>query len=169
MRLLIFLFLISCGSDKEPMYYLNRVSDTVIINTEDYKNTRTVFRQYIDTFERNIGVEIPSDLRMRFTRKDLGVSAYCTLSWDGDREIVINYDEWLIFSENPEEYNLMREALIFHELGHCILGKKHNKGMKDFFSEETGTYYKAPESLMYPSISFWYIMNREYYIDKLRE
>jgi hypothetical protein len=39
---------------------------------------------------------------------------------------------------------ITRKALIFHELGHCVLHKKHNKElMKD----------ECPKSLMYPEMS----------------
>ena len=58
--------------------------------------------------------------------------------------------------------DIQRTELIFHELGHCILGRKH----------DTRLYKNQPESLMYPnlvSMSYFisYRANENYYFDEL--
>lgn len=58
--------------------------------------------------------------------------------------------------------DIQRTELLFHELGHCILGRKH----------DTRIYHNLPESLMYPnlvSMSYFimYRANEEYYFDEL--
>ena len=58
---------------------------------------------------------------------------------------------------------LDREAILFHELGHCILGRKHLEGT--VVEDE----YRIPTSLMtHKSVHGWtYHVRREYYVKEL--
>lgn len=71
--------------------------------------------------------------------------------------ITANMIEWKLMSEDK------REALMFHELGHCILNRRHDSE----YVEIKGKW--VPRSLMNPFIlsSQIYLENREYYLDEL--
>jgi hypothetical protein len=70
---------------------------------------------------------------------------------DGTIEIVRDY--WNAASESR------REALLYHELGHCVLGRSHTGGWSDEID--------GPKSVMVPDadlISFYWPAHRAYYI-----
>lgn len=83
-----------------------------------------------------------------------------TLGWckHGSRDkpprIMINEEEWQYMRDAK------RELLMFHELGHCALGRYHRN---------TATPLNIPVSIMttYIMDSDTYIQNKEYYMDEL--
>ena len=85
------------------------------------------------------------------------VLGYCETSALGARDIVIDQDYW------AKSIDLDREQLMFHELGHCLLGRKHRTDLK----RTNG----RPVSIMYPTIlgSVTYHENESVYGDYLRE
>lgn len=90
-------------------------------------NNDPTFNKYYDTFlEEGLkrGVNLYSIPRVSIyfseTLSD-NFAGYC--SWgEGYRFISINKKYWDGYSEIDREY------LIFHELGHCVLGKDHDDG-----------------------------------------
>lgn len=81
------------------------------------KHTAPEFVPYIALFTEYYGVEVKIPL---YFNKLEGVYVGVCRKWsDGYREIEIDPDAWDRFSENK------RINLIFHELGHCVLNRKH--------------------------------------------
>lgn len=62
---------------------------------------------------------------------------------------------WWNFASNTQ-----KEILVYHELGHCILGRKHDKVLD---------IYGNPESIMYPSVlsAYHYEANKENLLKEL--
>lgn len=94
-----------------------------------------------------------SDLYMHFTDGFDGTTTLgrCT---HGDLAIVeISRNAWNRFSDES------REQLIFHELGHCLLGRHHTSDI----------WNNIPKSIMNPiQFSDWvYVPNRVYYLNEL--
>jgi len=61
----------------------------------------------------------------------------CRVADDTTPTIIVNKTTWDAISEAE------REELIFHEMGHCVLGRKHTSKLKNGNSG-------PPDSLMYP-------------------
>lgn len=60
-----------------------------------------------------------------------------------------------------ESVEAAREELLFHELGHCILGRDH---------DTTLLYGAMPKSVMYPYVfSTTYLVFRDYYVKELKD
>lgn len=84
-----------------------------------------------------------------------GICSTIGTSNDKDETVYIRREFW----EHSVHY--WKEAVIFHELGHCVLGRQHN--MRLFPSGE-------PYSIMFPDIfgeESFYIENRTHYINEL--
>lgn len=65
----------------------------------------------------------------------------------------------------------MREQLLFHELGHCLLALHHTTGTEESF-DSTGANappYRVPSSIMTPILfpDWLYTNNRTVYLDRL--
>lgn len=71
--------------------------------------------------------------------------------------IVVNFLVWESLQDD------MKEEIMFHELGHCILGRPH---VEQMIAVEGG---EIPKSLMYPYSlpNRIYAPHREYYLDEL--
>ncbi|MDQ3017087.1 MAG: hypothetical protein M3R25_10280 [Bacteroidota bacterium] len=54
--------------------------------------------------------------------KEPNVIGQCSWNQNNAHNIVVDEDYWKTASD------LQREFLVFHELGHCVLGKEHNDG-----------------------------------------
>lgn len=68
--------------------------------------------------KRNINFSL-ENLIMKFDKESLEICGHFRKDVDGQREVVINPDCW----DSAPEQN--REALVFHELGHCFLNRLH--------------------------------------------
>lgn len=152
------IFLTSCG--------LQTQNKTSLIIPEETK-------KYVAKFEQLHNQPI-KDLEIFFIDIDntnpksplAGVAAYCT--WksiihkkgfytvvQNTPQVFIDKDTWSFL-----ESNLKREALIFHELGHCIQDKEHDESL---------TSKGIPNSIMYPIIlsTQTYESNYSHYIAQL--
>lgn len=71
-------------------------------------------------------------------------------------EIILDMDTWARLNDYG------REILLFHELGHCVLGRPHDDRMRDD---------GCPKSIMKSSLSdidiICYALDRDYYIKEL--
>ncbi len=67
--------------------------------------------------------------------------AGCCTRQDGQATVTINQSIWNTLNADD------RELLVFHELGHCLLGRAHR----------TDTDHGVPESIMYPSAPGGYL------------
>ncbi|MFD2522569.1 hypothetical protein [Emticicia soli] len=110
---------------------------------------------------------VPENLRMKFERESREVCGHFASDKNGQREIVINLACW----ENAPNQN--REALVFHELGHCFLNRLHrddllpNKAPSSIMSTEGNGHY---EPCIYPiegDNSCNKTMRRDYYVTEL--
>lgn len=131
--LFFLLFLVSCGAKK-------------VYHTELSIHPNAA--KYVGTFESQLGKDI-KDLKVTYAKlSDDRVLGYCEIGTRVNREygvevvdhvyatpkIVLNTTHW-------EKLSLAsKEQLIYHELGHCVLGRPH----------ETRLENKTPVSLMYP-------------------
>jgi hypothetical protein len=111
-------------------------------------------KPYIQMFENEYGKSL-GRLTVQFAPTLDNASGMCLQHW---RSVVIKKEHW-------DKYNgLQREQLIFHELGHCVLGiRGHNNNMTDY----------CPDSIMHENIfNEWqsencYAEDRDYYIAEL--
>lgn len=88
---------------------------------------------------------------------------FCSVSNKGPT-VFIKSDFWFNRSEDD------KELLIFHELGHCLLGKTHTDGISKAQDKNlTSENILAPSSLMntYHIGGYWYGNNKEIYKDRL--
>ncbi len=106
-----------------------------------FSTTDPTFSKYVQEFEHN-GRRILND--GSFSVGDVPVNfgdtenpnfqGVCFEYPDGTKEVIIKRSWW---DNVSEEY---RESLIFHELGHCRLGRDHLDTV--WFKEETGEEHK---------------------------
>ena len=106
----------SCKKEEEPSINTNQ---TVISSSE--------LSPYIQTFiaeGRKRGHSIPDDLDgITYEIKALeenGIAGVCYWSSNQPNHIVINSAYWNQFNSDQ------KEAVLFHELGHCYLNREHN-------------------------------------------
>ena len=136
------IFLLACG--KQP-------------TTEPVLDV-TGFEPYVQTFEkysRDFGHPVTvTNLRIQFGETQKQERAYCLLSADRPPTITINESKWSTLEDSE------REELLFHEMGHCVLKRKHRSEVMDG---------GIPESLMNPYAinRFTYSAHQNYYLDEL--
>lgn len=141
--LLVLLSLItSCGVAK------NQKHTQHLEGTKQYAVSASVFKSYITSFEEEAAKNLSEpgfkvgDIPINFgdTTKD-EFDGVCNTYSDGTKEILIKKSWW----ESTD--NTQREIMIFHELGHCRLGRDHDEEILTSSSNKT---YKA--SMMNPVI-----------------
>lgn len=93
--------------------------DTVVVVHEDLQLHFTNFE--IEGQNRGLNVDLDSDEIQGFMRSitDLGVVGQCIESQTEGKRIVIDSDRWRRLT------NMEKEFIVFHELGHCYLGRGH--------------------------------------------
>ena len=110
---------------------------------------------YVDYFENDMNMEVK--INMSFYNQTDTVVAICYFY---DKNPELNYIEvdpiqWNHLDENG------KEEVIFHELGHCLMGKEHDS----MFLEK----YNVPKSIMYPYVfSTAYGAHKPYYVEELK-
>lgn len=103
------------------------------------------FKLYVKNFEDSFGRSI-GDVSIGFGALPSDRAGICTKFDDGFRQVTINPTIW------GEIDDFARFNLIFHELGHCVLDRKHDDTM---IEHSTGTGKKTvPKSFMYPNLFF---------------
>jgi hypothetical protein len=73
--------------------------------------------------------------------------------------VSLNKDFWATATD------IQKEILVFHELGHCVLNRRHDDRLK-----QLGSYINAPASLMYSMPYGYEIVFKEfrtYYLNEL--
>jgi hypothetical protein len=94
----------------------------------------------------------------KYTENGESANAACVKGNDFDRPtIIISKGFW------DTTYEYSRKRTIFHELGHCVLGREHRNEMT------TLDNVSAPASIMaaqFNNVSF-FIMHYDYYMDEL--
>lgn len=114
-------------------------------------------KHYIDRFQAAAAAESAPVVSLNLYVHEVDSLPPDTLGmcehYPGSPEIQILASSWII------EDDTLHEILMFHELGHCVLGRGHNLNKMD------GT----PVSIMYPYIldRFVYLTHRGAYIHEL--
>lgn len=106
--------------------------------------------EYVRRFERLKGSM--EDITVVFAPQEKSIAAVCIVSYEGKR-IEVDRDKWSRYSDT------IREVVIFHEGGHCLLDRKHD----DREIEIEGEVIKR--SVMSPKIlpQAMYENHRKYY------
>lgn len=85
-----------------------------------------------------------------------GTVGLCNHKLDTPNHVIIDIEFWKAASENS------KEMIIFHELGHCFLGRGHNDEKKN-----DGTCASIMRSGMGGCIDFYTNSNKSEYLDEL--
>lgn len=115
------------------------------------------FEYFVDLFELEQNVDV--NIEIKFAKLELPAVGMCYYYQyeNGTREFVnieIDPDYWQLTSETK------KEVLLFHELGHCVLGRDH---------DEQRIYYTVPKSIMYPYLfDSAFRTHRSYYVEELK-
>lgn len=127
MKLFVFLFISiflfsSCG--------LKLKDHQQVDGTREFNTSDPAFNSYVNKFESKAKTETGDsnftigDIPINFKELPEGdVQGLCNEYSDGTKEILIKRSWW----NNVDEG--LRESLLFHELGHCRLGRNHNDDM----------------------------------------
>jgi len=110
------------------------------------------FKPYLEKFTTDVGGDT-SDVSVVFEELSGDTVGLCITDGD-DKHIKIHPKHWAKVSHEE------REELIYHELGHCVLGLGHKNDMLDY----------CPKSIMYPMTLSrdCYSNNRDYYYLELK-
>ena len=125
------------------------------LDDRDFETTDPEFILYLESFAELYGKELTDeDVVIGFVDQDVGYGGKCYYE---KRQIEIDKKMWDSFPE------FRKEALIFHELGHCILNiRDHDNSIIELDGKE------VPNSLMNENIlGAEYYFNKEYYINEL--
>ena len=133
------------------------IVNTFVVETENKPYIDSQFRHHVDMFKieaawRGLTVDIDKvSVMFDVKDKDPSVVGLCSLSFIAPT-IRIRHDIWNTMQEEE------REALLFHELGHCLLHRNH-------CDNDSGT----PISLMNSTVfgGDLYSKNRSRFIDEL--
>ena len=148
--LVFILFLTACGCPHKPQV-----------------NIDPILQPYFDSFfqagmSQQVTVDI-SDIIIQF--KVLSASGVNSIVYGS---CTSNINETPVVSINPNYWYSMthdlQESLVYHELGHCLLGRGHTTAM---FKAPDGT--EQPVSIMYPNstVVVEYGILKSYYIQEL--
>jgi len=130
------------------------VQNTIIVErdvetTTGYRVEKEI-KPYVDEFNRIC--KIKSDTNVRFGLLEGDTVGLCIYDFFNSN-VIIDESAWESYSHNK------REVLVFHELGHCVLNRGHNK------KKTNG----RPESIMYPYVlnGYSYFNHRDVYLKEL--
>lgn len=141
----------------QPHSYANHPaeeSNTAPQHTSDGEPTVTVpqlpseLLPHVEQWEADTGLELTTELR--FTERDLGPAIIAICLFQG-KLILVSQEKWGLYTEE------VQEEIIYHELGHCEFGFRH-----DNHQDELG----RPVSIMnWKVLNHWnYKRNREEYV-----
>lgn len=147
-RFTLLLFLVSCGA-----------SDYRELTGKFTRHTTHVdFKPYIKRFEAVYGY---SATPIIYADLDVHIAGICTI-WR-HKNIVV-YKEITIDKKKWNSYNdEQRQTLVFHELGHCELGRKHENGVEDYCPISLMRSYMLNEY----EINSCYVGREDYYLREL--
>ena len=126
---------------------------------------RGVFEPYFQRFldyarERDVAVPGAEILRIELAELRSSEVGRCETGFLQGRIVYIDRVRWESMSDAS------REALILHELGHCLLDRGHRT---ERFAEDAPTMGGLPKSLMFPyaAAGSRYLEYQTYYLDEL--
>ncbi len=123
--ILSLLFFSACQKDTA---FIEEEPTAVIETTKSYANTPVELWEYYQRFEEeaalrgeNIDLNSKNLTAEIMEIEDYGVAGTCSFSSHAPNHIVIDES---FFNQTSE---LLKEMVIFHELGHCVLFRGHNE------------------------------------------
>lgn len=155
--LFLLVFLLGCGN-KNTNDFIEKIAPKH--DPRDIKTTNPIFYPYIDKFRQDCNITTTTPVG--FGNLESLVAGKCKW-WISDltnkvtyKQITIDINSWERFDESS------REWLIFHELGHCELGRNHKN---EVF--ENG----YPKSIMKSQIPYdlktYYLDYKHYWVREL--
>jgi len=141
--------------------FLTLSSSIACIPQGEFNNTQKKFiihedfNNYVTSFENEIGEKV--EINISYSPQEYPIVAMCYYYPKYPEMNYIEVDETNWNNSNEGE----REEIIFHELGHCVLGRDHDNNIIEA--------YGVPKSIMYPYV-FWFAFeqHREYYTSELK-
>lgn len=89
-------------------------------------NEFTLYVEKFEQYSQEVGRPIKVyDLIIEFSKEDMSRNAECVLNAGHSPKISINKSAWKFMSDEN------KEALLLHELGHCVLGRGHRNDIID--------------------------------------
>jgi hypothetical protein len=151
MRFLLALWAIGCGGVDTA-----QSSPKVFYQTDEFKLYAQKFEAYSAIYSGkpvsiyNLIIRFGTDPNKK-TRV-----GWCAIDYKKTPTIYIKKDYWDVAD------NTRKEALMFHELGHCVLGRRHNSNSYEGIPA-------LPISLMYPNmeVASYYPYKKEEYLEEL--
>jgi hypothetical protein len=132
--------------------------------TRDFSTSDPTFSSYIQQFEQEGKTRtgdtnfIVGDIPIQFgDTENENYRGVCQTFTDGTQQIVIKKSWW---DAQSEAY---RESLIFHELGHCRLGRDHDNAVVEVSSNQ----YKTSMMNEYIVTPAHYNAHKSAYLDEL--
>lgn len=135
------------------------------IGTNNVYAVDPVFEPYVQEFveeaeKRGQTIDF-SDTGLRVEFSDLALNIAAGFCYVGEHHIVINKENWLLYSER------FRSFLLFHELGHCELDQRHRN--EQF---ENGVWKSIMRGDPFTGITNrfptpYYGFRKDYYLDEL--
>jgi hypothetical protein len=129
-------------------------------NKIDHPNSGTEpeFISYVQQFEVDYGYSI-GNFPIMLLNQDKNILGMCKVWSDGYRQIEIDPSYW----NRNTTTNANRKALIYHELGHCILNRGHDP------SFILSSFGRIAKSIMNPYLMYELSMPQlqTYYINEL--
>lgn len=158
----MFVFLIYFASCLDQS--LAPTSSSSIEEAERYANVDPDLWPYFESFERAaeaVGLTIDlADQRIIGSIEDIredNVAGTCSYAHRrSDKEIVLDKDFW------DRASTAYREYIVFHELGHCVLGRDHLEACRN-----NGTWASIMRSGLGQCRDNYSSVTRSYYIDEL--
>ena len=140
------------------MFFSLFISCTTVVgqNKPIMHNGRVIesaFKSYVEEFERLCKCKVEFDMIF----SELFLKKYVGVCLKPIGIVAIRESYW----KNLHAYE--KELLIFHELGHCVLNRDHDK------SDKMMDFHKIRASMMYPRmLNQWdYQSYRDYYLKEL--
>jgi len=151
--LLFIVFLSSCQSDviveDQTEISVPIISPLLTPYFDGFKERALEFGLIVDYSASNVTAEI------KFIDDD-SVAGSCTTNGHDVRHIIIDQSFW------NQASHLLKEMVIFHELGHCILGRGHKES-----SFSNGICRSIMRSGLGTCRDAYTLENRDYFIDEL--
>ncbi len=146
---LLILFLIGCRPDANEDTLIH--SDVAVLHdflsTFELEAASRGFRINLDELDIDVVIE---------EIDDDNVAGTCQYSPNRPNLVTIDRSFWDSASD------IWREMVVFHELGHCVLGRGHREDM-----DENGSCLSIIQSGLGTCILRYNQVNRDYYIDEL--
>jgi hypothetical protein len=161
-KLFLLLLLVGCGPDHKYELFPPRIEPTPRSYAPPYNPPQAAeLTLYAQFFDAMYGTESEFTIELSFeeTRTESHPKAIGWCFINSKRKITINPEFWA----NAREFE--KEALMFHELGHCALNRPHTDAK--MYDPQFG---ELPGSLMAPFIinnEAAYVKYRDYYLNEL--